>query len=120
MLGSIFYLDPSSESTIATLDSNFSSCFLSGSDELGGGVYHLNSNTALTERKVNMIGIAAIQGGIYYCDSCKMDIQDNTYNTIFCQEGCIVYASSFSEMSFKDSVIENILAVYSGGLITLG
>eukprot|EP00347_Sterkiella_histriomuscorum_P008156 403346168 len=116
-IGSVIFLQSGVKSTINSNKNKFSNCFMSGSGDKGGGIYHLGSQISLVEQFAKMEMVGALQGGIYYCDSCNLEISFTEFDDIFCREGCIVYATSGSQIDIQNTIMQNITAILSGGVI---
>ena len=78
-IGSAFYLNANYESIVYADSNIYSYCLVSGKEDNGGGIYNINSNISMVENNGTYNFTAALQGGIYYCDGCKLSVNNSRF-----------------------------------------
>jgi hypothetical protein len=95
-------------------------CFVGGEgNPSGGAIYNLDSSVTLYESDSLFNYTGAIEGGIYYCDSCTLNIDGNEYNNIYSFSGSLVYALFAAKITIENSILNLLVSLTGGSLLFL-
>jgi hypothetical protein len=88
----------------------FMYCFVGGEgNPSGGAIYNLDSSVTLYESDSLFNYTGAIEGGIYYCDSCTL----NSFS------GSLVYALFAAKITIENSIMNLLVSLTGGSLLFL-
>jgi hypothetical protein len=86
---------------------DYSFCLVGGSGDKGGGIYYLNDKIEFFEDGSNYFFNAAIEGGVYYCYSCNISVNNANYTYNIASIGGIVFLTGFIpyKIEFKNTIM---------------
>eukprot|EP00347_Sterkiella_histriomuscorum_P002765 403366887 len=117
-IGTAFQIQFSTLSVIYSSNNTYKSCGISSK----GGVFNLNQYSNLTEAGSIFLNNYATLGGIYYCDSCYLNIYKSYFTQIKSIKGNIIYAIGDAKVQFiysNYSLFKNLSQYNGGGVIKL-